>query len=112
VQGERVSVNFLKQAHILPLAETEDGLAVAMADPLDHYHDRRHAAVRRQAGPALGRGAGDMQPSVHHKRRCLAQSEYNARYIAFAKNIRQVSTQKSGDRRASLCAPAIVMAPK
>jgi general secretion pathway protein E len=37
VQGERVSVNFLKQAHILPLAETEDGLAVAMADPLDQY---------------------------------------------------------------------------
>ncbi len=37
VQGERVSVNFLKQAHILPLAETEDGLAVAMADPLDRY---------------------------------------------------------------------------
>ena len=37
VQGEPVSANFLKQAHILPLAETEDGLVVAMADPLDHY---------------------------------------------------------------------------
>jgi general secretion pathway protein E len=37
VHGDRVSVNFLKQAHILPLAETEDGLAVAMADPLDRY---------------------------------------------------------------------------
>jgi general secretion pathway protein E len=37
VQGERVSVNFLKQAHILPLAETEDELAVAMANPLDEY---------------------------------------------------------------------------
>ena len=37
VHGDRVSVNFLKQAHVLPLAETEDGLAVAMADPLDRY---------------------------------------------------------------------------
>jgi general secretion pathway protein E len=37
MDGERVSVNFLKQARILPLAETEHGLAVAMADPLDRY---------------------------------------------------------------------------
>jgi general secretion pathway protein E len=37
VQGERLSVNFLKQAHILPLADTEDGLAVAMANPFDEY---------------------------------------------------------------------------
>ena len=37
VQGERVSVGFLKQAHILPLAESADALAVAMADPLDRY---------------------------------------------------------------------------
>ena len=37
LHGERVSANFLKEARILPLAETEDGLAVAMADPLDRY---------------------------------------------------------------------------
>ena len=37
LHGERVSANFLKEARILPLAETDDGLAVAMADPLDRY---------------------------------------------------------------------------
>ena len=37
LQGDRVSVNFLKQARILPLADGEDGLSVAMADPLDRY---------------------------------------------------------------------------
>ena len=37
LHGDRVSANFLKQARILPLAETPDGLAVAMADPLDRY---------------------------------------------------------------------------
>ena len=37
LHGERISVNFLKEARILPLAETEDGLTVAMADPLDRY---------------------------------------------------------------------------
>jgi general secretion pathway protein E len=35
--GDRVSVNFLKEARILPLADTADGLTVAMADPLDSY---------------------------------------------------------------------------
>jgi general secretion pathway protein E len=35
--GDRVSVNFLKEARILPLADTADGLTVAMADPLDRY---------------------------------------------------------------------------
>ncbi|MGH6944185.1 MAG: GspE/PulE family protein, partial [Geminicoccaceae bacterium] len=35
--GGRVSVNFFKQARILPLADTADGLTVAMADPLDSY---------------------------------------------------------------------------
>ena len=34
---ERISVNFLKEARILPLADTADGLTVAMADPLDRY---------------------------------------------------------------------------
>jgi general secretion pathway protein E len=37
LHGDRVSVNFLKEARVLPLTETEVGLAVAMADPLDHY---------------------------------------------------------------------------
>jgi general secretion pathway protein E len=35
--GDRISVSFLKQARILPLADTEHGLTVAMADPLDRY---------------------------------------------------------------------------
>jgi general secretion pathway protein E len=34
---DRISVNFLKEARILPLADTADGLTVAMADPLDRY---------------------------------------------------------------------------
>ena len=37
LHGDRVSVNFLKEARVLPLAETEDGVAVVMADPLDRY---------------------------------------------------------------------------
>ena len=35
--GDRISVNFLKEARILPLADTAAGLTVAMADPLDRY---------------------------------------------------------------------------
>jgi general secretion pathway protein E len=35
--GDRISVSFLKEARILPLADTADGLTVAMADPLDRY---------------------------------------------------------------------------
>jgi general secretion pathway protein E len=34
---DRISVNFLKEARILPLADTAEGLTVAMADPLDRY---------------------------------------------------------------------------
>jgi general secretion pathway protein E len=37
LHGERVSVNFLKQARIVPLSDTDAGLTVAMADPLDRY---------------------------------------------------------------------------
>jgi general secretion pathway protein E len=37
LHGDRVSVNFLKEARVLPLAETEDGVTVVMADPLDRY---------------------------------------------------------------------------
>jgi len=37
LHGERVSITFLKDARIVPLADTEEGLAVAMADPLDRY---------------------------------------------------------------------------
>ena len=37
LQGDRISVSFLKEARILPLADTADGLTVAMADPLDRY---------------------------------------------------------------------------
>jgi general secretion pathway protein E len=35
--SDRVNVNFLRQARILPLGESSEGLAVAMADPLDQY---------------------------------------------------------------------------
>jgi general secretion pathway protein E len=35
--ADRVSANFLREARVLPLADTEDGLVVAMADPLDSY---------------------------------------------------------------------------
>ena len=35
--GDRVSIHFLKEARILPLADNADGLTVAMADPLDRY---------------------------------------------------------------------------
>jgi general secretion pathway protein E len=35
--ADRVSANFLREARVLPLADTEDGLVVAMADPLDNY---------------------------------------------------------------------------
>jgi general secretion pathway protein E len=37
LHGDRVSVNFLKEARVLPLAESDDGITVAMADPLDRY---------------------------------------------------------------------------
>jgi general secretion pathway protein E len=37
LHGDRVSVTFLKEARILPLAESEDGVTVVMADPLDSY---------------------------------------------------------------------------
>ncbi len=37
LHGDRVSVNFLKEARVLPLAETEDGVVVVRADPLDRY---------------------------------------------------------------------------
>jgi len=35
--GDRVSANFLREARVLPLADTDQGLLVAMADPLDSY---------------------------------------------------------------------------
>ena len=35
--GDRVSANFLREARIVPLADTDEGLVVAMADPLDRY---------------------------------------------------------------------------
>ena len=35
--GDRLSANFLREARVLPLADGEDGLVVAMADPLDSY---------------------------------------------------------------------------
>jgi len=33
--GDRISINFLKQARLVPLADRDEGLWVAMADPLD-----------------------------------------------------------------------------
>ena len=35
--GDRLSANFLREARVLPLADTAEGLVVAMADPLDTY---------------------------------------------------------------------------
>jgi hypothetical protein len=35
--GDRVSAHFLREARVLPLADTDEGLVVAMADPLDSY---------------------------------------------------------------------------
>ena len=35
--GDRLSANFLREARVLPLADTAEGLVVAMADPLDSY---------------------------------------------------------------------------
>src|SRR5918996_508601 len=35
--GDRVSANFLREARVVPLADTAEGLVVAMADPLDSY---------------------------------------------------------------------------
>jgi general secretion pathway protein E len=35
--GDRLSANFLRDARIVPLADTAEGLVVAMADPLDTY---------------------------------------------------------------------------
>jgi general secretion pathway protein E len=35
--GDRLSANFLREARVLPLADTDEGLIVAMADPLDSY---------------------------------------------------------------------------
>ena len=37
IREEQLSAKFLKAYRVLPLAETEDGLAVAMANPLDRY---------------------------------------------------------------------------
>ncbi|MGI9433408.1 MAG: GspE/PulE family protein, partial [Geminicoccaceae bacterium] len=37
VHGETLSANFLKASRIVPLADTEHALTVAMADPLDSY---------------------------------------------------------------------------
>ncbi len=37
VRPEQVSASFLKASRVLPLAETGEGLALAMADPLDDY---------------------------------------------------------------------------
>ena len=37
VLPDKVSIKFLKEARILPLADTPEGLALAMADPLDAY---------------------------------------------------------------------------
>jgi general secretion pathway protein E len=37
VLAERLSGRFLREAHVLPLEEREDGLVLAMADPLDDY---------------------------------------------------------------------------
>ena len=41
----QLSAKFLKQRRILPLAETEDGYVLAMADPLDEYADKPTVSV-------------------------------------------------------------------
>jgi len=42
---EQLSPKFFKQRRILPLAETEDGYVLAMADPLDEYADKPTVSV-------------------------------------------------------------------
>jgi general secretion pathway protein E len=62
---EQLSPKFLKQRRILPLAETEDGVVLAMADPLDQYAIEAFRLATRQtpivcvAEPGLIEGAID-----------------------------------------------------
>jgi general secretion pathway protein E len=49
---EKLSLRFLREARLLPIADTEDGLVVAMADPLDRYAEEAIALV---AGRAIHR---------------------------------------------------------
>ncbi len=55
---DRLSLRFLREARLVPIANTPDGLVVAMADPLDHYAEEALALVigrpilRRVAVPA------------------------------------------------------------
>ncbi len=55
---DRMSLRFLREARLVPIADTPDGLAVAMADPLDRYAEEAVALVigrpiqRRVAVPA------------------------------------------------------------
>jgi general secretion pathway protein E len=46
---EKVSVQFLKEAAVIPLADTPDHLDVAMADPLDGYTIKAMQIVARKA---------------------------------------------------------------
>jgi general secretion pathway protein E len=75
VGGERIPCAFLKQARLIPLAEDEETLVVAMADPLDDDAARalefaldkqveRRAAVPAEIEAAYDRLYGDGRPAI------------------------------------------------
>ena len=50
VLDEKISVNFLREARVVPIADTAEGLEVAMSDPLDSYAIK---AIGMTAGKAV-----------------------------------------------------------
>jgi len=58
VAAERLGRAFLKQARVIPLAESEAALVVAMADPLDDRAVRALEFALDKEVPASGRAAG------------------------------------------------------
>jgi general secretion pathway protein E len=60
----KLSPRFLREAHVLPLAETPEGLAVAMADPLNEYAaDAMRLISGRQLLPRVAEPA-DLEAAV------------------------------------------------
>ncbi len=53
--GVLLSVRFLKQFHVVPIAETEDSVKLLVADPQDHYaHDAVVLATGKRVDMAVG----------------------------------------------------------
>jgi general secretion pathway protein E len=58
IVDESLSPNFLKEAHALPIADTPEGIVLAMTDPLDHFTVQaveiatQRTVLRRVAVPA------------------------------------------------------------